>query len=64
MAYDENLASEVRTILDDQEGLVEKKMFGGIGFMLFGNICCGVMKSDLILRLGPKKGAKAFAIPA
>lgn len=63
MAFDEKFVAEVRAILDDQEGLVEKKMFGGIGFMLFGNMCCGVMKSDLILRLGPINGAEVFHDP-
>ena len=64
MAFDEKFAAEVRGILDDQEGLVEKKMFGGIGFMLFGNMCCGVMKSDLILRWDQKTAPKRFMIPA
>ena len=68
MAYDERLAERVRKALARRKGLTERKMFGGIGFMLRGNLCCGVMKDELILRLGPeaaeeamkKKGARAF----
>jgi hypothetical protein len=36
-----------------QPGLVEKAMFGGIGFLLNGNMCCGIWKESLILRIGP-----------
>jgi hypothetical protein len=53
MAYDEGLAERIRLIMDNQTGLVEKKMFGGVGFMLFGNMACGVNKDDLIVRVGP-----------
>jgi hypothetical protein len=53
MAYDEGLAQRIREILVDQPGLVEKKMFGGIAFMLQGNMVCGVNKEDLIVRLDP-----------
>ncbi len=63
MAYDENLATEVRAALGEQDGLSERKMFGGIGFMLHGNMCCGIQKSDLILRLGPDRGAEALHDP-
>lgn len=63
MAYDKNLAVVVRTVLAKHNGFSEKKMFGGIGFMLYGNMCCGIQHSDLILRLGPDKGAKALHDP-
>ena len=42
MAYDEKLADRIRKRLGKRAGLTEKKMFGGIGFMLNGNMCCGV----------------------
>jgi TfoX/Sxy family transcriptional regulator of competence genes len=52
MAYDEKLAARVRKLLGPRKNLVEKKMFGGLGFLLDGNICCGAWKEFLILRLG------------
>lgn len=63
MTYDKNLATEVRAALGEQEGLSERKMFGGVGFMLYGNMCSGTQKSDLILRLGLDKGAEALRDP-
>ena len=54
--YDETLAAKIRQLLGRQKNLAhhlsEKKMFGGVGFLLNGNICCGVWKEFLILRLG------------
>jgi hypothetical protein len=52
MPFDDNLAARVRKLLGRRKNLSEKKMFGGIGFLLNGNICCGVWKEFLILRLG------------
>ena len=53
MAYDENLALRVSATLDKLPGLTEKKMFGGVGYMLNGNMACGVLKEFLIVRVGP-----------
>ncbi len=53
MAYDKKLASRVRAIVEDLEGFSEREMFGGIGFMLNGNMSCGVNGVDLIVRVGP-----------
>ena len=52
MAYDESLAERLREMLAPHRGISEKKMFGGIGFLLNGNMCVGVWKNDLILRIG------------
>jgi len=52
MPYDETLAARVRKLLGRRKNLAEKKMFGGLGFLLDGSICCGVWKEFLILRLG------------
>jgi TfoX/Sxy family transcriptional regulator of competence genes len=54
MAYDLELAARVRAQL---EGIpvVEKKMFGGVGFLIGGNMACGVYKDDLIVRVDPAK---------
>ena len=51
MAYDEKLAERIRTKLKGTSGLTEKKMFGGVGFMVHGNMACGVNKQDMIVRL-------------
>ena len=51
MAYDEKLADRIRAKLKGRRGLTEKKMFGGVGFMVNGNLACGVNKQDMIVRL-------------
>ena len=53
MAYDEMLAARVRDRVSYLAGFDEKKMFGGVGFLLNGNMACGVNKKDLIIRVGP-----------
>lgn len=53
MAFDESLAGRIRDILMRKKGVAEKKMFGGIGFLLHGNMLVGVWKESLIVRLGP-----------
>ena len=61
MAFDENLAERIRTTLARKKGIEEKKMFGGIGFMLNGNMLVGVWKDSLIVRLGEDQGEAALA---
>lgn len=53
MAYDEGLAQQVREALSDRPDLTEKKMFGGLCFLLGGNMCCGIVGEELMLRVGP-----------
>lgn len=53
MAYDEGLAHRVREALSDRSDLSERKMFGGLCFMLGGNMCCGIVRDELMLRVGP-----------
>ena len=53
MAYDETLALRVSTALASLSNLAEKKMFGGVGYLLNGNMACGVYKEYLIVRVGP-----------
>src|SRR5665648_337703 len=53
MAYDENLGLRISEILANVSGLEEKKMFGGVGFLVNGNMACGVHKDNLIVRVGP-----------
>jgi len=61
MAYDEGLAERIRNALGRRKGLEERRMFGGLAFMLDGKMCCGVLKDDLMLRLGPENSLKALA---
>ncbi len=63
MAYSKSLASRIREIIADQPGIVEKKMFGGVGFMLHGNMFVGVWKTSLIVRLGSEQAATALKEP-
>ena len=63
MAYDEALAARVRRLLKRRRGFAERKMFGGIAFMLDGNMCCGVLDRSLMLRLGHERAADALGEP-
>lgn len=55
MAYDEGLAERIREVLDDEKGVTEKKMFGGIAFLLEGKMFVGIAKDDLMVRVGPER---------
>jgi hypothetical protein len=57
------LADRVRGRLAEQAALVEKKMFGGISFMVRGNFCCGVVKDELCVRVGPHGYEEALTHP-
>ena len=61
MAYDEKLAARVRTLLGDRTDVVERKMFGGLTFMVGGRMCCGVNRDELIVRLDPEREDEALA---
>ncbi len=63
MPYDQQLAQRVRRALADRPAVVEKKMFGGITFMLAGNMCCGVLNQDLMVRVRPDQYDEALAQP-
>ncbi len=52
MAFDEVLATRVRPLFARKKGVREMKMFGGLGFLLNGNMSVGVWKKYLILRIG------------
>ena len=54
MAHDETLAQRVREVLATREGISERNMFGGVCFMHWGNMVCGVEKSRLMFRVGPE----------
>lgn len=63
MAYDEGLAARVREILSEGGEPDERKMFGGIAFMVKGHMCCGVLNHDLVMRLGPDRVEEALTEP-
>ena len=60
MAYEEKVADRLRRALGPQKGLIERKLFGGIAFMLRGNMCCGVVGDRICLRLGNEGTTKAL----
>ena len=62
MAYDEGLAALMRDDLADQHGITEKKMFGGLCFMMHGNMVCGVHTGGAMFRVGKEREAEARAI--
>jgi TfoX/Sxy family transcriptional regulator of competence genes len=65
MAFDEDLADRTRAALSAAKApTTEKKMFGGLAFMIGGNMCCGVMGEDLLVRVGPAESNAALAEPA
>jgi len=63
VAYDQELASRVRALLAAHAGVEEKKMFGGLSFMVAGQMCCGVLKNDLVVRIGEASYQHALADP-
>lgn len=63
MAYDEKLAERVREILAADPALSERKMFGGLAFMLDGNMYCGIVADRLMLRLGADLAQSALERP-
>ena len=63
MAYDEGLAQRIREVLDERPDVSEKKMFGGLAFLLHGNMCVGVVGEDLMVRVGPQAHADALREP-
>lgn len=63
MAYDEGLAARVREVLGERAGVEEKRMFGGLCFLLDGNMCCGIVGDTLMVRVGPGRYEDALRRP-
>lgn len=63
MPYDEGVAQRLREQMTSVPGLSEKKMFGGIAFMVNGNMCVGVVKHELMLRVGPDQYDEVLCLP-
>jgi len=63
MAYDEALAERIRGVLRGRDDVQERKMFGGIAFMVAGRMACGVIRDDLMVKVGPEANDEALAQP-
>jgi TfoX/Sxy family transcriptional regulator of competence genes len=63
MAYDEALAERLRDRLGDAAGLTERRMFGGLALLTYGNMTVGVFGDDLIVRVGPDAKGSALERP-
>jgi TfoX/Sxy family transcriptional regulator of competence genes len=63
VAYDEALAGRLRAALADHADVAEKKMFGGVSFMVNGQMCCGVLKNDLVVKVGAEGWDDLLAQP-
>lgn len=63
MAYDEVLAERVRDTIGERVGLTTRKMFGGIAYMVNGNMACGVLDEVVVVRLGNEGAEEALKEP-
>jgi hypothetical protein len=61
--YDESLADRIRGRLSGRGAFTERKMFGGIAFLMGGNMACGVVRDELMVRTGPAAYEGALARP-
>jgi TfoX/Sxy family transcriptional regulator of competence genes len=64
MAFDQELAERLRAVLATAAPVppTERKMFGGLTFMVGGNMCCGVAGEDLVVRVGEAEARRALAV--
>lgn len=63
MAYDQALAERIRRVLGPRTDIAERKMFGGVAFMQGGKMLVGIVKDELMVRVGPEAWADALARP-
>ena len=63
MAYSEELAERIRDVIAGRSAVTERKMFGGVAWMVAGNMACGVMSNDLLVRLDHEDAEQALAEP-
>ena len=61
MAFNERLADKVRAVLNTRREVSEKRMFGGLSFLVRGRTCCGIVGGELMVRVGPDNYARALA---
>ena len=58
MPYNEKLAIRIHEMIGRKRGVTQKKMFGGLSFLVNGNMCCGVVKDDLVVRVDKNEHEK------
>ena len=63
MAYDEGLAERIRDVLANMPEVTENRMFGGLCFMVSGNMCCGMVGETLMARVGAEQYAECLVLP-
>ena len=63
MAYDHDIADDIRALIGTHPGLTEKEMFGGIAFMIHGNMAVGVSGDELMVRVGKDAHDEMIALP-
>jgi hypothetical protein len=63
MAFDERLAERARRTIGKRQGLSEKRIFGGVAFLLHGNISCGIHQNELFIRIDPDSTESALGEP-
>jgi TfoX/Sxy family transcriptional regulator of competence genes len=63
VAYSEELARRIRDVIGGRDGVTERKMFGGVGWMVNGNMACGTMGDDLLVRLDRDDSDRILAEP-
>jgi TfoX/Sxy family transcriptional regulator of competence genes len=63
MAYDEGLAERVRGVLQDRGRVTEKRMFGGLAFLIRGHMTVGIVKDELMVRVGPEIHSQLLSEP-
>jgi TfoX/Sxy family transcriptional regulator of competence genes len=63
MAYDTDLAARMRRVIDGMATVSEKKMFGGVAYLVNGNMACGVHGMGMIVRIGEDAYARAMQLP-
>jgi TfoX/Sxy family transcriptional regulator of competence genes len=63
MTFSELTANQIRNAIQSTPGMTERHMFGGVAFMLEGNMCCGVIEDNLVVRVGPRAYDEALQEP-
>jgi TfoX/Sxy family transcriptional regulator of competence genes len=63
MRMDEALAERIHDVLDGRDGITSRRMFGGLAFLSFGRMFCGIVQDDLMVRVGPEQYERALAQP-
>ena len=63
MFFDETIAERLRPLFHGTFEVAEKKMFGGLAFMVNGHVCCGIVRKNLVVRTGPEAFERALKRP-